>query len=134
MLRFIAIALIFVSTAVAATPTDNGWSMYATFNKDIVLWEKPDGENFMRYGITNHAETTICVIPYTYGNSHTRVGLQVAALMPSMTGALHELGFITYKNGDESGSAVWVLTLILIENQCSLPLPSQPSALPEPLS
>lgn len=133
MLRFVAIALIFASTAAVATPSDNGWQVYRTFEYNIILWEKQTRENFTEYAIANGSGATICVIPHVYGNPKTRAGLHKVNRLPAHS--FHNIGFVTYTTGSKPGSAYWVVTLILLENQCSLPgsVP-QPSALPETLS
>lgn len=128
MLRFAAIALIFASTAVAAAPENNGWNVYRTFEYNIILWEKKTRENFTEYAIENSSGATICAIPYVHGNPKTRTGLSLVNRLPA--GAFHEIGFVTYTTGSRPGSAEWVVTLILLENQCSLSLPDP--QLPDP--
>ena len=131
MLRFVAIALIFVSTAVAAAPADNGWEVYRTFEYNIILWEKETRENFTEYAIENGSGATICAIPHVHGNTRTRTGLSIVNRLPA--GAFHEMGFVTYTTGSKPGSAHWAVTLILLENQCSLPSPDpQPTTDPLP--
>lgn len=118
----VIVVLAFVSTAVAATPENNGWKVYRTFEYNIILWEKKTRENFTEYAIENSSRATICAIPYVHGNPKTRTGLSLVNRLPS--GSFHEIGFVTYTTGSKPGSAEWVVTLILLENRCSLVKPA----------
>ena len=127
LLIIAVIVLVFVSVAAFAAPADNGWKVYRTFEYNIILWEKETRENFIDYAIENGSGATICAIPYVHGNQKTRAGLSLVNRLPA--GAFHEIGFVTYTTGSKPGSAHWAVTLILLENQCSLP-----SSDPQPMT
>ena len=126
-----AVFIMLFSGIAQASPADNGWKVYRTFEYNIILWEKKTRENFIEYAIDNGSGATICAIPYVHGNTRTRAGLSLVNRLPA--GAFHEIGFVTYTTGSEPGSAHWAVTLILLENQCSLPSPDpQPTTDPLP--
>ena len=123
----VLIIALFPSTLLAS-PENNGWKVYRTFEYNIILWKKETRENFIEYAIDNGSGGTICVIPYVHGNPKTRAGLSLVNRLPA--NAFHEIGFVTYTTGSKPGSAEWVVTLILLEYRCSLGKPA--SQLPDP--